>query len=321
MNETEQQSKETKSIKTNERLKESMEHDLGRASEITGKSSVDADTWTAFETTGTNLAKLRNQIHKVQEQYHNRLTTSCYQVKLHRTMDEDFGKIIRNSHENEIVQPVLDQIKIIKNQWKTLDLWDILQSVNPRHLMEFGKHELFEPDSTSLENKEEVTFRRSIVICSIFENLMRTLSWEVGDPLDIEEDICDVVGQLLMKVKKQDRSSLLDCIQRAMVNILVKNSKQDGDKLRTLLITKKKYKGLNLACILLEQMILNKKDKNVSCMRIVCAQFIDLVVQLIIEPDYRADVNWTMTYLLNLEPDWKVADVYNLMKNGFAHVP
>ena len=51
-------------------------------------------------------------------------------------------------------------------------------------------------------------------------------------------------------------------------------------------------------------------------MRIVWAQFIDLVVQLIIEPDYREDVHWTLTYLLKLESEWKVADVYSLMKNG-----
>ena len=30
---------------------------------------------------------------------------------------------------------------------------------------------------------------------------MRTLGWKVGDTLDIEEDICDVVGQLLMGVE------------------------------------------------------------------------------------------------------------------------
>ena len=145
---------------------------------------------------------------------------------------------------------------------------------------------------------------------------MRKLGWKDGNTLDIEDDICDVVGQLLMRVEKQDRSSSLDCIQSAIMNIRVKDSKQDGDKLRTLLITKKKYNGLNLACILLEQMILDNKDDNVSWMRIVCAQFIDLVVQLIIEPGYRREVHWTLTYLLKLESEWKVADVFNLTKNG-----
>ena len=61
-------------------------------------------------------------------------------------------------------------------------------------------------------------------------------------------------------------------------------SEPECDKLRSLLITKKKYNGLNLACILLEQMILDNKDNNASWMRTVCAQFIDLVVQLLIEP-------------------------------------
>ena len=145
---------------------------------------------------------------------------------------------------------------------------------------------------------------------------MRTLGLKVGDTHDIEEDICDVVGQLLMKVEKQDRSSLLNCMRSAMMNIQVDDGKQDGDKLRSLLITKKKYNGLNLACILLEQMILDNKDSNVPWMRIVCAHFIDLVVQLIVDPDYREDVHWTLNYLLKLESEWIIADVYNLMKNG-----
>ena len=150
---------------------------------------------------------------------------------------------------------------------------------------------------------------------------MRSLSWNVGDTLDIEEDICDVVGQLLMKVEKQDRSSLLDCMQSAMMNIQVEDSKQDNDKLRTLLIRKKKYNGLNLACILLEQMILDNKDNNVSWMRIVCAQFIDLVVQLIIEPDYREDVHWTLTYLLNVGIRMESCGCLQFSEERFAHVP
>ena len=100
------------------------------------------------------------------------------------------------------------------------------------------------------------------------------------------------------------------------MNIQANGSEQDGDKLRSLLITKNKYNGSNLACVLLEQMIFDNKDNNVSWMRIVCAQFIDLVVQLIIEPDYREDVYWALTHLWKLKSKWKVADVYNLMKNG-----
>ena len=195
-------------------------------------------------------------------------------------------------------------------------MWEILLSVNPRRIVEFGRDELFRKDSTSLGNNEDMIFMWSIVLCHAFEDLMRTLGWRVGDTHGIEEDICDVVGQLLMRVEKQDRSSLLDCMQSAMMNIQVKDSKQDGDKLRTLLISKKKYNGLNLACILLEQMILDNKDNNVPWMRIVCAQFIDLVVQTIIEPGYREDMNWTLTYFLESESEWKVADVYNLMKNS-----
>ena len=118
-------------------------------------------------------------------------------------MNDDFGKIVRNSHENEIVQPVLDRIKLNEDLWRTLDLWEILQSVNPRRIMKFGRDELLERDPTLLDNQEDMIFRRSIVFCGIFENLMRTLGLKVGDIHDIEEEICDVVGQLLMKVENK----------------------------------------------------------------------------------------------------------------------
>ena len=272
---------------------------------------MDADQWNAFQTTGTNSLKLRNQIHKAKEQYHNKLTTKCYQLKIHRTFDDDFKKTVRNFYEREIVQPVQVRIDLIEDQWRTLDFLEILQSVNPCPIVEFGRNELFRKYSTLLGQKEDVTFRRSIVLCGMFEDLMRRSGWKIGDTHDIEEDICDVVGQLLMRVEKQGRSSLLDCMQSAMKNIEV-----NGDTLRTLLLRKKKYNGLNLACVLLEQMILDNKDIDVSWMRIVFAQFIDLVVQLIIEPDYQVDVHWTLTYLQNLKSEWNVADVYNLTKNG-----
>ena len=129
--------------------------------------------------------------------------------------------------------------------------------------------------------------RRSIILCCIFEDLSEKFGWKVGDTLDIEEDICGVVGKLILKVDEHDKSSMLDCMQSAIMNLQANGSEQDDDKLRSLLITKKKYNGLNLACILLEQMVLNNKDNIVSWMRIVCSQFIDLVVQLIIEPGYR----------------------------------
>ena len=263
----------------------------------------------------SNLAKFRDLRNRI-EQYQNKLTTKCYQLKIPRTTDEDYKEVIRKFLDSEIEQPVLDEIELIEGQLRTLDLWEILQSVNPSPSMKFGRDDLSKPDSTLLDSKKDMLFKRSIVLCGIFEDLTRSLGWRAEDILDIEEDICDVVGQLLMNMEKQDRSSLLDCMQSAIMNIQAKDNKQDGDKLRDLLITKKKYNGLNIACVLLEQMILDNKDNNVSWMQIVCAQFIDLVVQLIIEPVYRGDVHRILGYLLKLESKWNVADIYNLMKNG-----
>ena len=47
--------------------------------------------------------------------------------------------------------------------------------------MKFDRDELFKHDLTSLENKDDMIFKRSIVLCGIFENRMRTFGWRVGE--------------------------------------------------------------------------------------------------------------------------------------------
>ena len=55
---------------------------------------------------------------------------------------------------------------------------------------------------------------------------------------------------------------MLNCMQSAMIKIRVNGSGGGNDKLlRSLLVKKKKYNGLNLACILLEQIILGQQKK------------------------------------------------------------
>ena len=90
--------------------------------------------------------------------------------------------------------------------------------------------------------------------------MMKELGWKVGVTLDIEEDICNVVGKLMMEVAEQDRIQYLGLHAKC-------NYKHPGTRERerssivinseSLLMTKKKYSGLNRACILLEQMILD----------------------------------------------------------------
>ena len=261
---------------------------------------------------GSNMAEFRNKIRKLKEHNRDKLATKCYQLKIHRTKDDDFEKIIRDFDDRE-TQPILDKIKLIKDQWRTIDLWGVVQLINPSPVMDLDREELLRNETFS---DLDIILRKSIVLCCIFEDLMRKFGWKVGDTLDIEEDICDVVGKLIMNVNEQDRLSMLICIQTAVVNFQAGRREQDSDKLRSLFITKKKYNGLNLACILLEQMILDNKDNNVSWMRIVCAQFIDLVVPLIIEPAYRTDIHWNLNYLMKLGSLWSVADIYDLMRNG-----
>ena len=140
MKETEQETEERielESINTNERQRESIEQEIAMHRR---KTSVNAD---AFEKTGTHLAKLGNEIENLKNKYCSKLTTRCYQLKLHRTTDVDYEEFIRNFYETKIVQPVLDKIKLIEEQWRTLDMWKILQSVNPHRIMEFGREPMF----------------------------------------------------------------------------------------------------------------------------------------------------------------------------------
>ena len=236
-----------------------------------------------FIVSEVNMASFANQIRNLKEQCCKELTTKCHQLKIHQTKEDDFDEVVRGFYESR-TQTVLNKIKLIEDQWRTLNLWEVVESVNPRPILEFSTKELFQQDiQLSKDPQDSMTFRKAFIFCCIFEDLMRNFGWKVEDALGIEHDICDVVGNLMMQVTEQDRSSLLDCMQSAMMNIQAHQSKRDDDKLRSLLLTKKNYNGLNLACILLEQMIIDNKDNNVSWIRIVCTQFIDLVCQLIIE--------------------------------------
>ena len=149
----------------------------------------------------SNFAKLHDEIQNLKEQHNNGLTTRCYQLKMIRTTDDDSAEVIRNFEERKILQQVLNKLKLIEKRWRTLHLWEIVQSVNSSHIMTIGREELFKHDSTLPENKEDMALRWSIVLCCIFDDLMRNFSWKVGDTLDIEEDICDVVGKLILKIE------------------------------------------------------------------------------------------------------------------------
>ena len=261
---------------------------------------------------GSNMAEFQNEIRKCKQKcYRDKLATKCYQLKTHRTKDDDLGEVIRDFDERG-TQPVIDKIKLIDDRWKTIDLWRIVKLMNPSPVMEFDHED--PPQKNETEHKADEVLRKSIILCCVFEDLSKNLGWKFGDTLDIEKDICDVVGKLILKVDEHDKSSMLDCMQSAIMNLQANGSEQDDDKLKSLLITKQKYNGLNLACILLEQMILDNKENNVSWMRIVCSHFIDLAVQLIIEPEYRDDIRWTMNYLM--KSLWSVADIYSLTVNG-----
>ena len=282
--------------------------DCVSSKEIDGKQKLD-------ETKQDLTAELETE--KSKQQSRSELTAKCFHMKVHRAKDGDFEEIVKKFHENEI-RSDLNRIKLIEDQWRTLELSELLQSVNPRPIIKFDEKEINQRNESLLENTPNYrTLRRSVALCCIFEDMMKNFGWKDGDTLDIEDDICYVVGQVMMTVDANDMSNLMECMQSAMMNIQAHVSERDDDMLSSLLMTKKKYNGLNLACILLEQMILDNIDSNVSWMRIVCIQFIDLVCQLlIIKPKYRAEIRWNLNYLMMMEPKWTVADVFNLTKNG-----
>ena len=319
---------ECESNNRNRQTGESQKHNLETSHErVQEKSFVDSTAPEAFAITSNtpenlptidegnaNMAKFLNAIRNV-KQNHNTLATKCYQLKIHRSADDDVEEVIRKFYELE-TQPTLDRIKLLKDQWRTLDLWDTVQLVNPK--MEFDREEFFEQDETLLKYEADEILRRAIVLCCRFENVMKELGWKVGDTLDIEKDICNVVGKLMMKVAEHGRTSILNCMHHAITNIQTQGNerKVNGVKIKTLLTMGKKYNGLNLACILLEQVIVNNKDINAPWMRTVCTQFIDLVVQLVIEPDNRVEVLSILNHLMKFESLWSVADIYILMRNG-----
>ena len=78
-------------------------------------------------------------------------------------------------------------------------MWEIVQFINLSPKMQLGRKELLRKDETLADTGADMTLKRSIVLCSIFEDLMRSLGWKVGDTLAIEEDICDVVGKLMIE--------------------------------------------------------------------------------------------------------------------------
>ena len=270
-----------------------------KSNEVVEKLSVDQCI--------ANISDLETEIRKLKQE----CTTKCYQLKIPRSTYDDLEEVVQAFYES-IDQPVLDRIKLVEDQWRTLDLWEVVLYVNPLPIIKF-QQEILQRDKILLDRS--MTFRRSIVCCCIFDDVMKNLGWRVEDSLDIENDVCHIVAKLVMQMTEPENSNLLDCMHISMMNIQAHVRERDGDKLRSRLMTKKKYNSLNLACIILEQMMIDNKDNNVSWMRIVCTEFIDLVCQLIIEPEYQENIRWNLNYLTKLESNWSVADIYNLVRN------
>ena len=172
--------------------------------------SSEVDKVQSTDQFGSKMAEFQNEIQELKQQYRQQLITKCHQLKIHRTKDDDVEEVIQD-FDNCETQPVLDKLKLTEDPWRTMDLWEIVQQVNPSPNMKFDPEVLLR-DETLTELESDTILKRSIVLCCIFEDLTRKLGWKVGDTLDIEEDICDVVGKLISEMEESDRSSFLDCI-------------------------------------------------------------------------------------------------------------
>ena len=141
-------------------------------------------------------------------QYGAKLKTKCHQLKIPQTTFVDVIELSRKFSNRE-KQPLLDKITLCKGQWRKLDLLEILQSTNPRPIMKFGREKLFRNEFTIPDNKDDMILGRSTVLCCIFDDLMRSFGWKVGDTFDIEDEIqlCserkltppDITGPLSLK--------------------------------------------------------------------------------------------------------------------------
>ena len=84
----------------------------------------------------------------------------------------DFEEVVRE-FDNCITQPVLDKIKLIEDQWRTMDLWRIVKLMNPTPVMKFDQED--PPRKNETEHKADEVLRRSIILCCIFEDLSKNL--------------------------------------------------------------------------------------------------------------------------------------------------
>ena len=228
---------ECESNTRDQQTEESQTHNLKTSQErVQEKSSIDSTAPEAFAIVSNtpellptideckaNMAEFLNKIRNFKPN-RNKLTTKCYQLKIHHPMDDDVEDVVRKFYELE-TQPALERIKLIMDQ---LDLWGTVQRVNPRSRVKFDPEEPIALNETLVEYKADETVRRSSVLRCTFEDMKKKeLRWEVGDLLDIEEDICDVVGKVMMKVAEQDRPSILNCMENAITNIQSQGSEKE----------------------------------------------------------------------------------------------
>ena len=280
-------------------------------SALTEHGRQDCDT-EAKEDRERSLSKLPILDTEVSNKHCGKQTSKCLILKKHQAVNDSVSEVLRIVDRIKI-QPVLKKFKFIEKQWDSLQLLKVVKLLNP-NIIKFDSKKSLEDMSTS-GTDVNMTFRRSIILCYRFHELMKIRACGAIDKCPFENDIiCDIVGHLMAEVEEQDRTSVLDAVQQAM-NILMKDNGRENDKLTTRLITNQECYELSTGCLLLEQMILDRKYNNSSWMPIVCTKLIDLCVQDAIETELRGDIIWILKYLLTRKSEWKTIDVYNLIKN------
>ena len=123
----------------------------------------------SVETPSTDQSEVKvvnsvNTIMHLKQHRVDKLTTRCYQLKLHQTeKDDDFEEVVRTFYKPG-TPSVLDKLKLVRDQWRKLDFWQLAHSVNPRPMLQFVRNPLGQTNEQISENPQDDTaFERSIV--------------------------------------------------------------------------------------------------------------------------------------------------------------
>ena len=96
---------------------------------VTSSTALGAESHLARK----NFLEFQTEIHNLMQQQHRKQASVCHQLKIFRRTDDDIAEVVRNFDKRE-TQPLIDKIKQVENQWRTLETWNMVELVNQRNI-------------------------------------------------------------------------------------------------------------------------------------------------------------------------------------------